>query len=260
MYGKSIFNFWLGVIVSIALILMCGKLYSTVSADDDCSNEEIIEECESSSQNQDMENIGFKEEKDKDEELLKRKKIEEEGNYEDEELKEDELISESLESAEDDESTKEEVIMSAADALKASYVTDCCAIKNFTGEYYETFTVFAEEYDRGFVMKAAASYNMWGQGTTNVVFNVDKYKKLTKSDKLTFDAGFADGTGSRDAECEVNIYLDQEEKPTTKTLVSASGAPVHFEVDVENCSTMKIELCNHSGSQISMGFINLDTE
>lgn len=136
-----------------------------------------------------------------------------------------------------------------------SFVTD-------TGGYQEHFTasesvnVFAEDVTNCFTILCAASYNIWGGGTQEAVFNLNKISN--SGDTLTFTSGLTSGCCDY---IECAIYLDGEEIPYLEFNMNADSAPLTHTIDnLSQHSSMKIVLNNCSGNMNTACFYNFIIE
>lgn len=140
------------------------------------------------------------------------------------------------------------------DAMKVvsdAFVTD-------TGGYQEHFTasesvnVFAEDITNCFSVLCGASFNIWGCGTQEVVFNLNKISK--SGDALTFTSGLTSGCSDY---IECKIYLDNEDIPYLEFTMNADSAPLTHTIDnLSQHSSMKIVLNNCSGNMNTACFYN----
>ncbi len=120
----------------------------------------------------------------------------------------------------------------------------------------ESVNVFAEDVTNCFTILLGASYNIWGNGTQDVVFNTQKISEYGNS--LTFTVGM---TANCEDYIECCIFLDTEEIPTLKFNISADSAPETYTIDnLSNYNSMKIVLNNYSSNMNSACFYNFVIE
>lgn len=149
-------------------------------------------------------------------------------------------------------------VLTDRDAMKVvsdAFVTD-------TGGYQEHFTtsesvnVFAEDITNCFSVLCGASFNLWGCGTQEIVFNLNKISK--SGDALTFTSGLTSGCSDY---IECKIYLDNEEIPYLEFIMNADSAPLTHTIDnLSQHSSMKIVLNNCSGNMNTACFYNFIIE
>lgn len=130
--------------------------------------------------------------------------------------------------------------------------------KFYSGNGNNGFTMFGKSYTNGFTISMGASYNVWGNGTQYVTYNVDSISNEFSSIKIL--VGHIDGYSSDDIKVEFFLDKSLEDSSDYEFTIHPTVSPEWISINIEDHSAMTIQVSNLGGDSNCIGFADISFE
>lgn len=125
----------------------------------------------------------------------------------------------------------------------------------FSGNGNNGFIMFGKTYTNGFTISMGASYNIWGNGTQYVTYNIESISKMYST--ITVLAGHIDGYVSDSILVQILLDKTIDDNPDYEYTINPTVSPKNLSIDIKGKSSMTIKVSNNGGSDNKIGFANL---